>query len=82
MNLTQPLFDLYFLRFRIMLQAVDSPLLVFYISAQVCVFFLQHSDLSAFFMKRRETLRSSQHDGCVGGKSHQGSKGCDGAENG
>ncbi len=82
MNLTQSLFDLHFLRFRIVLQAVDPSLLAFYVAAQIRVFFLQHSDLPAFFMERRETLRPSQHDGCVGGKSHQGSKSCDGPENG
>lgn len=82
MNLPQSLFDLHFLCFRIVLQAVDSPLLAFYIAAEIRVFFFQHPNLPAFFMERRKTLRSSQHDGCVGGKSHQGSKSCDGPENG
>jgi hypothetical protein len=78
MDPSEPFLDLHFLGLRIMLQPFDPPFLVFDITAQVRVFFLQHSDLMALFAESGKPLGSSEHDGCVGRKSHQSSESCDG----
>jgi len=82
MNSAQTLLNLHFLGLRIMLQAFDPALFVFDIPAQIRVLFFQGANLLALLVESGETLGASEHDGCVGGKSHQGSKGCNGPENG
>ena len=82
MNSSQTFFDLHFLGLRIVFQSFDPAFLILDVPAQICVFFLQHSNVVALFIECGKTLRPSEHDGCVGGESHQGSKSCDGPENG
>ncbi len=82
MNASQTFFDLHFLGLRIVFESFNPAFLVLDVAAQVCVLFFQHSNLAPLFVESGKALWSSEHDGRVGGESHQSSKSCDGPENG